>query len=386
MDRQPIPAKTAPAPLGALLPNPKGRLKDQFHEVARFKHLSPRTETAYWEWMVRFLKFHKKQAGDWRHPRDLGSRGIATKPTGGVLSKYLDTVLKWAYSANHTMAKIIIIDDDAAMELLADAFRYRGHEACRVSSAVQGLSEIDNIITADVVVLDILMPGPESTALGASTVPLASGMKLLGEIRKQCPKLPVIALSATQDAGIIDALKDDPATIFISKWESHPIREMVSRVYDVLGIRQDLATTCPFIVHGHADEVKLELKNYIQNTLHLPEPVILHEQPSLGRTIIEKFEDYAATSALVFVLLTPDDVGATANTSNDTRRRARQNVIFEMGYFLGTLGRESGRVLLLHKGPLELPSDLSGLVYIDITNGIEAAGEKIRKEIRHVVA
>ena len=76
MNQQPIPAKTAPAPLGALLPNPKGRLKDQFHEVARFKHLSPRTETAYWEWVVRFLKFHKKQAGDWRHPRDLGSRGV----------------------------------------------------------------------------------------------------------------------------------------------------------------------------------------------------------------------------------------------------------------------------------------------------------------------
>jgi predicted nucleotide-binding protein len=91
-------------------------------------------------------------------------------------------------------------------------------------------------------------------------------------------------------------------------------------------------------------------------------------------------------SALVFVLLTSDDVGAEAATPNDKRRRARQNVIFEMGFFLGALGRESGRVLLLHKGPLEIPSDLSGIIYIDITNGIEAAGESIRKEINHVVA
>jgi len=59
-----------------IVPNPKGRLKDQFHEVARFKHLSARTETAYWEWVVRFLKFHKERAGDWRHPRDLGSKGV----------------------------------------------------------------------------------------------------------------------------------------------------------------------------------------------------------------------------------------------------------------------------------------------------------------------
>lgn len=283
------------------------------------------------------------------------------------------------------MARIIIIDDDAAMELLADAFRYRGHEARRVSGTPQALTELDDITAADLIVLDILMPGPEPATSGATSALLTSGMRLLGEIRKQQPKLPVIALSATQDSGIIDALKDDPATVFISKWESHPIREIVSRVYGILGIRQDLATPRPFIVHGHAEDVKLELKNYIQNTLHLPEPLILHEQPNLGRTIIEKFEDYAAASALVFVLLTPDDLGGAASTPDDTKRRARQNVIFEMGYFLGTLGRSSGRVMLLHKGSLELPSDLSGLVYIDITNGIAAAGEAIRKEIDHVI-
>jgi hypothetical protein len=69
-----------------LLPNPKARLKDQFHEVARFKHLSPRTETAYWEWVVRHLKFHKERAGDWRHPRDLGSSGVTPFVSGEAFS------------------------------------------------------------------------------------------------------------------------------------------------------------------------------------------------------------------------------------------------------------------------------------------------------------
>jgi integron integrase len=69
-------AKTARPPLEKLLPNPKGRLQDQFHEVARFKHLSVRSETTYWEWVVRFLKFHKVRAGEWQHPRGLGSRGV----------------------------------------------------------------------------------------------------------------------------------------------------------------------------------------------------------------------------------------------------------------------------------------------------------------------
>jgi integron integrase len=44
--------------------------------VARFKHLSPRSETAYWEWVVRFLKFHRDRTGGWRHPRELGSKGV----------------------------------------------------------------------------------------------------------------------------------------------------------------------------------------------------------------------------------------------------------------------------------------------------------------------
>ena len=64
------------------------------------------------------------------------------------------------------------------------------------------------------------------------------------------------------------------------------------------------------------------------------------------------------------------------------KRRARQNVIFELGFFLGKLGRESGKILLLHKGPVEIPSDINGIEYIDISNGIESAGERIRKELR----
>lgn len=69
------PAKTA-RPLGKLVPNPKAKLQDQFHEVARFKYLSERTEQSYWQWVVRFLKFHRRE-GQWRHPRDLQARDIA---------------------------------------------------------------------------------------------------------------------------------------------------------------------------------------------------------------------------------------------------------------------------------------------------------------------
>jgi len=135
-----------------------------------------------------------------------------------------------------------------------------------------------------------------------------------------------------------------------------------------------------FIVHGHDGEAKLCLKNYIQNTLKLEEPVILAEKASGGLTIIEKFEKYAEDCNLVFVLLTPDD-----KYTGDGKNRARQNVIFEMGYFLGKLGRKSGRIILLYKGTLELPNDISGVIYINIDNGIEAAGEQIRRELADLI-
>ncbi len=76
MSFEPFPKKAANSAADGLLPNPKGKLQDQFHEVARFKHLSYRTEGAYWEWVVRYLKFHKERAGGWRHPRELGGRAV----------------------------------------------------------------------------------------------------------------------------------------------------------------------------------------------------------------------------------------------------------------------------------------------------------------------
>lgn len=136
-----------------------------------------------------------------------------------------------------------------------------------------------------------------------------------------------------------------------------------------------------FIVHGQDEGTKLALKNYIQNTLGLGEPIILHERPSQGQTIIEKFEKEARDVDVTFVLLTPDDKGCSVQAPNKEKRRSRQNVIFELGYYYAKLQRSSGKVILLNSGEIELPSDISGIVYIDISSGIEASGEHIRREL-----
>jgi predicted nucleotide-binding protein len=117
-----------------------------------------------------------------------------------------------------------------------------------------------------------------------------------------------------------------------------------------------------FVVHGHSEEMKQAAARVLQ-TLSLM-PVILHEQPNKGMTIIEKIEEYADVGFAI-VLLSGDDLGylAPAEIKKPApKRRARQNVILELGFFLGKLGR--GKVVaLVDQCDLEFPSDYSGIVY-----------------------
>lgn len=120
-----------------------------------------------------------------------------------------------------------------------------------------------------------------------------------------------------------------------------------------------------FIVHGHDVETKESVARFIER-LRL-EPIILHEQPNSGRTIIEKFEVFSDVGFAI-VLLTPDDVGGTATNSQSLKPRARQNVILELGYFMGKLSRF--RVCALYKHGVEIPSDYQGVLYVEL----DAAG------------
>ncbi len=116
-----------------------------------------------------------------------------------------------------------------------------------------------------------------------------------------------------------------------------------------------------FIVHGRDEGAREKVARFLER-LGL-DPVVLHEQPNEGRTIIEKFEGYAHVRFAV-VLLTPDDRGGLQDDEGSFKPRARQNVIFEFGYFIGKLGRE--RVCALVKGEVERPSDYDGVIYITL--------------------
>lgn len=147
---------------------------------------------------------------------------------------------------------------------------------------------------------------------------------------------------------------------------------------EVLDGRKTPANGRVFIVHGHDTSLKNEVARFLRD-LTGEEPVILHEQPDGGRSLIEKFEASAATTGYAIVLLTADDFGRAKNEAKD-RPRGRQNVVFEMGFFFGSLGR--GNVAVIHDEDVEEPGDVRGMLYVPR----DAAGAwkmRIAREIDH---
>ena len=141
-----------------------------------------------------------------------------------------------------------------------------------------------------------------------------------------------------------------------------------------------------FIIHGHDVALKNELARFLER-LQLT-PVILHEQADQGMSILSKLRSELADIGFAFALLTPDDIAASAKEPNNKRSRARQNVVFEHGMLVGLLG--PSRVCALVKGDLELPSDLTGVLYkalgpsdsldavaLDLINELKAAGYEV---------
>lgn len=118
-----------------------------------------------------------------------------------------------------------------------------------------------------------------------------------------------------------------------------------------------------FIVHGHDNLTKEQVARFLEK-IEL-EAIILHEQSSGGRTIIEKLEHYTNVDFAV-VLLTPNDVGAVKTNKDNINPRARQNVIFELGFMVAKLGRQN--VCALLRESVEKPTDYDGVVYVSMDN------------------
>ncbi len=275
------------------------------------------------------------------------------------------------------MSILIVEDDNFYARILKEMLMDFGLEAFVVNSTQEALSS--NISSYDVAIIDMMLPNdPNITGISPeeSRAGYHSGVALARRFRQKEPKFPIILFSGyfgniegeswARDNGIPFFSKDDGPRALIYCLQQ-------------IGIITNVKPRA-FIVHGHDEHTLMELKDYIQNTLNWQKPIVLRDEPSSGRTIVEKFEDFASAADYVFVLMTPDDI--VLNVKQDDKRRSRQNVIFELGFFYGQFGRKSGKVIVLYKGPIELPSDIQGIIWIDISKGIKASSEDIRSELK----
>jgi predicted nucleotide-binding protein len=140
-----------------------------------------------------------------------------------------------------------------------------------------------------------------------------------------------------------------------------------------------------FVVHGHDTELKTDVELFLRR-INL-EPIVLHRQLDEGLTVIEKFEKHSDV-VYALILLTPDDIGFPVSETEKPEEerlieyRARQNVIFEFGYFVGKLSRKN--VCCIYKSGVQLPSDLNGLIYKQVNKSIEEVGLFVMKELKNV--
>lgn len=206
-----------------------------------------------------------------------------------------------------------------------------------------------------------------------------------------------------------DELDDSDEEIVTREFIEHPPGKEAQRTKNPETLSKSI-----FIVHGRDHKPMKELKTMLfEFGLN---PIVLHEQPSAGRTIVEKLEKYSDVG-YAFVLLTPDDLGCSETRPSELKStileylcnvpdffrdyqeskwqevasdleaiyrngmsaRARQNVVLEFGYFIGLLGRN--RVCCLYNG-VELPSDMHGIVYIPFKDSVEEIRLKVMKELK----
>jgi CheY-like chemotaxis protein len=266
---------------------------------------------------------------------------------------------------------LFVEDDEFVAHEYGQFLTAMGFKVSYASDPRMALREAQQFRHFDFAIIDIRMSPSGFADRFQSVIGMKTGLLLADELTNNyLPESTLLALTNSERA-------DDREWFEARGFAFHVKREMGPKKFaSYLRRRAMREKPKVFIVHGHDHHVLRELKNYLQHGLKFEEPVVLWERKSGGATVIEKLERYADEAELVFVLMTPDDYVNARGYG-----RPRQNVLLEYGYFLGRLGRSSGKVILLTTKRVELPSDLSGVVAIDISQGVLSAATEIQREI-----
>ncbi len=257
---------------------------------------------------------------------------------------------------------ILLIDDDPLFSQEVCTRLYSvGNTVEYSESFASALGYIDGN-TFDLYIIDLMLPPTYSD----------EGIQLLKMITKESSRSQVLMISS-KDSGmtvLVDQAYQCGAKRFLDKSDASFFKSLLLVVQEV---RKEMSNSI-FISHGHAELLKYQLKDFLENKLKR-EVVILSEQPNKGLTVVEKLELASERCDKAIILLTKDDEMADGN------KRGRQNVIHEIGFFQGKYGRNNV-VLLCEKG-VELFSNISGIVYIHFDREhFSEVFESLREELQ----
>ena len=275
--------------------------------------------------------------------------------------------------------KILWVEDDEySISDYITEFEANEFEVIKVSDAKLAKEELEkNGKEYCLAVIDVRMDNNGAFDTKESHGGYRTGILLASYIISKYSHIKIIGFSAYDDSEIRRWFKNHDLLYILKNTDANP-KNFCERAMGVLKIKRYFPRI--FIVHGHDKKLKEDLRKYIEHDLDLGKPVILSDEPNNTRTIIEKFEEEGNKIDIVFVLMTPDDKIITKK-DDVIKYRARKNVIFELGYFFGKMKRKNGNIIVLYKENVEIPTDILGIAYINITNGIENADEEIKREL-----
>jgi hypothetical protein len=126
-----------------------------------------------------------------------------------------------------------------------------------------------------------------------------------------------------------------------------------------------------FISHGRSHEW-YKVQAYVERDIKLP-TLELAQEANLGRTVFQKLIEESDKCRYAVIVMTGDD-------ELGDQKRARENVMHEIGFFQGKYGAHN--VCLLYEEGTSIPTNIHGLVYSPFTKGmVDAAFALMRREI-----
>lgn len=276
---------------------------------------------------------------------------------------------------------LLVEDETYVRQEFTKLLEGEGYDVLACPEPNEALLKIEAADAIDFAIMDMQMPIEKCPwmSLAQSGGGRYAGLAFARRFRKKFPLTPIVFWSNLYERDLREKItRVGHAQLIPKRSGSDPVIDAIAE--GVEGISNGTRPRT-FIVHGHDETVVKDLVTLLTDEFKFPNPTVLWQSPSFLTTVIEKLERESQNVDLVFVLLTPDDHVVPSGQSEPVFR-PRQNVIFELGFFLGLIGRDMGRVIVLFKEPIELPSDIGGVIKINITNGMASAKDEIQREVR----